>query len=126
MSMTATILAFDAPDVLGALLPLDDAALDACDFGVIAMTPDGTVVQYNAFESRRAGMSRDRVVGRHFFSEVAPCTNNFLVATRYEEEARIDDVIPYVFTLRMRPTPVDLRLVKGAGAARMYLLVRPR
>jgi hypothetical protein len=71
-------------------------------------------------------MSRDRVLGRHFFSEVAPCTNNYLVATRYEEEPALDEVIPYVFTLRMRPTPVELRLLKQPGAARMYLLVRAR
>lgn len=126
MLADALTLAFDAPDPLPVLLALDDAGLDACPFGVIGFDAGCTVVQYNAYESRRAGISRDRVVGRHFFTEVAPCTNNYLVATRYEEEATLDDVIPYVFTLRMRPTPVDLRLLKRAGAERMYLLVRPR
>jgi photoactive yellow protein len=126
MSTATAHVAFDAPDALATLNELDDDALDACAFGVIGMDPDGTVVQYNAFEQRRAGMTRDRVVGRHFFSEVAPCTNNYLVATRYEEEPALDAVIPYVFTLRMRPTPVDLRLLRGPGAPRMYLLVRPR
>lgn len=118
--------AFDAPDALDALAQLDDAALDACPFGVIGLDPAGTVVAYNAYEAQRAGMSRDRVVGRHFFTEVAPCTNNYMVATRYEEEPALDAVIPYVFTLRMRPTPVALRLLKRPGAARMYLLVLPR
>ena len=126
MSVLTCSVSFDSPHALLALQDMDDAALDACDFGVIGMDAAGTVVQYNAFEEHRAGMSRERVVGRHFFTEVAPCTNNYLVATRYEEEPVLDAVIPYVFTLRMRPTPVELRLLNAPGMARMYLLVRPR
>ncbi len=118
--------AFDAPDLFEALHPLDAGQLDACPFGVIAMDAAGTVVAYNAYEARRAGLAAERVMGRHFFSEVAPCTNNYLVATRFEEEPALDATIPYVFTLRMRPTPVELRLLKQPGAARMYLLVRTR
>lgn len=128
-SDSAAILAspsFDDPAVLDALLSSDDAALDACTFGIIGLAPDGTVVQFNAYESRRAGMSRELVMGRHFFTEVAPCTNNYMVATRYEAEPALDEAIPYVFTLRMRPTPVELRLLKQPDAARMYLLVRSR
>ena len=126
MSAVPQPVSFDAPDLLTSLRDMDDAALDACSFGVIAMDAAGTVVQYNAFEERRAGMSRERVVGRHFFSEVAPCTNNYLVATRYEDEPTLDAVIPYVFTLRMRPTPVELRMLRAPHESRMYLLVRPR
>ena len=126
MSATATLPAFDAPDLLATLCQLDAEALNGCAFGVVGMDAAGAVVQYNAYESRRAGMSAERVLGRNFFTEVAPCTNNYLVATRYEGEPAIDDVIPYVFTLRMRPTPVQLRLLKALGAERMYLLVLPR
>ena len=126
MPTTLAPLTFDAPDLLDALTTLDAQALDTLPFGVIGMDAAGTVVEYNAYESRRAGISRDRVVGRHFFSEVAPCTNNYLVATRFEEEPALDAVIPYVFTLRMRPTPVELRLLRAPGAGRMYVLVRPR
>ena len=126
MSATIAPPAFDAPDLLDALTTFDAPALDALPFGVVGMDAAGTVVEYNAYESRRAGISRDRVIGRHFFSEVAPCTNNYLVATRFEEEPALDAVIPYVFTLRMRPTPVELRLLRAPGAGRMYVLVRPR
>ncbi len=116
---------FDDPD-LGERLPqLSTSALDELPFGVIGFGADDLVVVYNAFESARAGISPDRVVGRHLFVEVAPCTNNFLVAQRFLDEPDLDDQIDYVFTLRMRPTPVRLRLVARSGSALRYMLVRP-
>jgi photoactive yellow protein len=104
----------------------DDAALDALDFGVIVMDRGGHVTRYNATESRLAGLSAARVVGKHFFTEVAPCTNNYLVASRFEDCAVLDETLPYVFTLRMRPRNVELRLVKTTSSDRQFLLVRNR
>lgn len=101
----------------------DPAAFDELDFGVIALDADHRVTSYNAAESALSGLSPDRVIGRHFFSEVAPCTNNYMVAQRFETEDTLDDTIDYVFTLRMRPTPVRLRLLRRPEAVRQYLLV---
>ncbi len=101
-----------------------DAQLQDTPFGVVAMDADHRVVIYNRAESTLSGLSPDRVVGRHFFSEVAPCTNNFLVAHRFETESDLDATIDYVFTLRMKPTPVRLRLLTRPEAARRFLLVQ--
>ncbi len=104
----------------------DISTLDALEFGVISMTLDGVVDRYNSFEAHAAGLSPGRVLGKHFFTEVAPCTNNYLVASRFEECEALDEQLPYVFTLRMRPRPVELRLLKVPGADRQYVLVRGR
>ena len=104
----------------------DEDSLNSLEFGVIAMTLDGVVVRYNDCESRLAGLSPSRVLGKNFFTEVAPCTNNYLVASRFEECATLDEQLPYVFTLRMRPRNVDLRLIKALGDERQYILVRGR
>lgn len=117
---------FSDPDIADSLEASDPAQLDSLDFGVVRMTLDGVVVGYNAFESRIAGLAPARVLGKHFFSEVAPCTNNYLVASRFEECAALDERLPYVFTLRMRPRNVELRLLKASSAAHQYLLVRDR
>jgi photoactive yellow protein len=114
---------FAEPGLLDRLETADDAMLDTAPFGVVAMTEDGTVTAYNAAESRLSGLTPDKVVGRHFFSAVAPCTNNFMVAYRFETESFIDAVIDYVFTLRMQPTKVRLRLLKQPGGRRIYLVV---
>jgi photoactive yellow protein len=114
---------FTDPSLLEWLEAADDAALDAVPFGVVAMTEAGIVTSYNAAESRGAGLTPARVVGRHFFSAVAPCTNNFMVAHRFETEPVLDAIIDYVFTLRMKPTKVKLRLLRQPGRRRTYLLV---
>jgi photoactive yellow protein len=115
---------FTDPGLLDKLEAADDAMLNTAPFGVIALTEAGIVTSYNTVESRIAGLTPTRVVGRHFFSAVAPCTNNFMVAHRFETEPELDVVIDYVFTLRMRPTAVKLRLLKQPGRRRMYLLVQ--
>jgi len=101
-----------------------DVKLHALEFGVIAMGDSHRVEFYNVAEAALSGLSSERVLGRHFFTEVAPCTNNIMVAHRYESEPTLDATIGYVFTLRMRPTPVTLRLLQRDGAARQFLLVQ--
>ena len=49
--------------------------------------------------------------------------NNFMVAQRLEDEPELDAIVPYVLTLRMRPTPVRLRLLASPAASRRYLLI---
>jgi photoactive yellow protein len=100
--------------------------LDDLPFGLIVMDRSGVVIAYNAYESRRAGLDRHRVLGRNFFQEVGPCTNNYLIAERYDTEEELDEELDYVFTFRMAPTPVRLRLLLRRGSTRQYLAVRPR
>jgi photoactive yellow protein len=105
-----------------------DAALDELDFGVIGFDATGVVRRYNVFESKAAGLSRDRVLGNPLFTLVAPCMNNFMVAQRFEDAAAVgaplDAIIDYVLTLRMRPVKVKLRLVAAPGAAMRYVLIQ--
>ena len=119
---------FDSADVLSYLSQADDAALDALDFGVIGFDGEGVVRRYNQFESEAAGLSPERVLGHALFTVVAPCMNNFLVAQRFEdalaEDTALDDAVPYVLTLRMRPTKVRLRLLAVPGTAMRYVLVQ--
>jgi photoactive yellow protein len=94
-------------------------------FGVIGLSPDGFVEVYNETESRHAGLPADSVIGHHFFHSVAPCMNNYMVAQRFEDEDEIDDIVKYILTFRMRPTSVQLRLLKQATQRRRYLLISP-
>ena len=98
--------------------------VDALPYGVVGLGTDGTAEVYSATESRLAGIPRSIVLGWQYFAETAQCMNNFMVAQRFEDEAEIDDVIDYVLTLRMRPTPVRLRLLKSAAVDRRYLLIQ--
>jgi hypothetical protein len=50
---------------------LDDAALDRLPFGVIRLSPTGTVERLNRAEAERSGIQRWRALGRDYFREVA-------------------------------------------------------
>jgi|APHig2749369809_1036254.scaffolds.fasta_scaffold81407_2 photoactive yellow protein len=127
-TMTATPLTFDAPDLAARLDQCTPEQLDALEFGVIGFGADNNVTLYNAFESRAAGLSPQRVLGQPLFTTVAPCMNNFMVAQRFEdakeENSVLDDTIDYVLTLRMRPVKVALRLLSTPGGAARYVLVQ--
>ncbi len=97
--------------------------VDVLPYGVVGLAVDGTTDLYNASEARLAGIMASTVIGWHYFSETAQCMNNFMVAQRFEDEPEIDDIIDYVLTLRMRPTPVRLRLLKAPSVSRRYLLI---
>ncbi|WP_158292048.1 hypothetical protein [Paracraurococcus ruber] len=122
--MTATVLpGFDSPDLLPWLEAADATLLDLLPFGVVRLDRAGCVTAYNAYESERAGLRPATVMGRPFFSTVGICGNNPLVAGRYAAEPRLDALLDYVFTFRLRPVPVRLRLLQAPEARHAWLLV---
>lgn len=115
-------MTFDDPAMAERLGALGEAELDELAFGAIGLDGQGRVDRFNAYEARHSGLPRAQVVGRHYFFDVAPCMNNYLVAERLEEAA-LDVTLPYVLTFRMRPTPVRLRLIRTAASPRRWVLV---
>ena len=121
---------FEQTDIAERLATVDDAALDVLQFGVIGFNAQTIVQRYNTFESQLAGLDKSRVVGHPFFTSVAPCMNNFLVAQRFEDALAtgdsLDATLDYVLTLRMKPVKVKLRLLaQSANAMRYVLILRP-
>ena len=118
-------MALDARSV-GRLDATPNNTFDRVHFGVVGLSYDGEVSTYNRAESALSGLDPRRVIGRRFFTSVAPCTNNVLVAHRFGTETVLDEVVDYLFTFKMAPTPVRLRLIKYPTAERMYLFVERR
>ena len=109
-----------------ALSDLDTMSVDERDalpFGVVGFEADTIVQSYNATEARMSGLDPATVIGVPFFDAVAQCMNNFMVAQRFEDEPEINDIIPYVLTLRMRPTRVRLRLLASPAISQRYILI---
>ena len=113
---------FDAPHIAAQLNCMSDGDLDALPFGVIEMNHEFKVLRCNTTQTRHSKLPPDRVIGQHFFRDVAPWANNRHVAKRYQLDS-LDETIPDTVSLKLQLTPVTLRMLKPAYNERMYLLV---
>ena len=128
MTSICSPVRFDQSDLPLTIDGLSEEELDQLDFGVIGIDSECAVRLYNKSESQIAGLSRDRVVGNHLFNVVAPCMNNFMVAQRLQDALEtgvaLDEYLDYVFTLRMRPVRVKLRLLAAPALTFRYVVVQ--
>jgi photoactive yellow protein len=88
-----------------------------------ALAPAAIVTAYNAYEAEAGGFRPEDVLGKRVFRDVAACNNNYMVSGLYDFADYVDQTTPYVFTLRMKPTRVNLRMLKSAALGCQYLLV---
>jgi photoactive yellow protein len=114
-SQDAGDLHFDDDDLGERLRHASDETLDNAPFGVIKVDDEGSVEFFNQYEAELSGMDPDEVVGRNFFTQVAPCTNNRLFRGRFKKGVRrgeLDETFTYTYTYKMRPTLVDVHLYR--------------
>jgi photoactive yellow protein len=123
-------IAFGQPDLINVLAKLDDKQLDELPFGVIGFGRDCLVQRYNRFESEATGLLQEKVVGKHVFTDIAQCMNNFLVVQRYEDAwtsaSPLDATLDYVLTWRMSPVKVKLRLLWAINSDIAFIALTPR
>ena len=72
---TANPTAFGKTDVENVLSKMTDAQLNKLAFGAIELDAAGKIIKYNAVEGAITGRDPKAVIGKNFFTEVAPCTN---------------------------------------------------
>ncbi len=105
---------------------VDPVLADAQDFGIVQLTDDGIVRMYNRWESTLAGVAAASTLGRNFFTQVAPCTNNRLVFGKFKDGVQVgalDTEFSYTFTYKMKPTNVVLRLYRHRPTATNWMFV---
>lgn len=109
---------------------LTPEAFDELPFGVVELDPDGVILGYNRAEERIAHRRREEVIGRNFFSEVAPCTNVQEFAGRFRRMVAsgkpAEEGLEFVFRFPHGTALVQVQLVFSAVAGRGYVLVQQR
>ena len=106
---------------------MSEKDLDALPFGAIRLDGDGKVLKYNQTESDLTGRKKEKVIGRNFFTEVAPCTNVQSFAGRFREGfARRDmhEIFPYRFDFQMAPREVTVTLFYSRQTESAWVFVR--
>lgn len=115
---------FNLDKAFQALEAMNQEAMDQLDFGVVRMDQKNKIKAYNRYELDLSGNRLKDVLDKNFFKQVAPCTNNFMVAEKYQSDQVLDEKLDYIFTYKMQPTKVQLRLLHNPNEEFQYLLVK--
>ncbi|MFM2044537.1 MAG: hypothetical protein RLY86_3113 [Pseudomonadota bacterium] len=114
-------------DIDGSIDWLNQAEFDALPFGAIQVDGSGIIHRYNRTESRLSGRVVERVIGRNFFTDVAPCTNIPAFAGLFHSgiaAGSLDVAFDFVFDFHMAPTRVAIRMRNGREPDRYWILVQ--
>ena len=111
----------DSSVELRAVVIMDPAQLDQLPFGAIRLDASGKIRGYNRFESRLSGLDPNGVIGKNFFTEVAPCTNVQSFAGRFREgvaKGELHAVFSYYMNFNPpRDVTITLYFHKATGNA---------
>jgi len=106
--------------------------IDALPFGVIVVDRQGTILEYNAYESALTGFARERVLERNFFRDVAPCTALKEFQGRFGEflSSRDTSIEPFEFVFpfargAQKVTVLFVRLNFESDRATICVIRRP-
>lgn len=113
---------------LRTLQGLSREQLDDLPYGVIRVDRDGLVLAYNRTEADLAGKVADDVVGRNFFTDVAPCTDVREFSGRFRqafERGEMRESFPFVFQLATGPLYVTISFCRAPGEDSAWILVDP-
>lgn len=102
--------------------------LDSLPFGIIKLDGEGVILEYNTYESELARLPKQDVIGKNFFTEIAPCTDVQEFHGRFREgvAARSLNVkFRYVFTFKHNPRDVLVTLFYSEATDSVWVLVQP-
>lgn len=124
---TIKTVAFGKADVANVLAKMGDAQLDKLAFGAVELDGSGRILKYNAVEGAITGRDPKSVVGKNFFTEVAPCTNRPEFKGVFDAGVRSNDLntlFEYVFDHQMKPTKVKIHMKRAISGNTFWIFVK--
>ena len=104
-----------------------EAELDQLPIGAIRLDKEGKILSYNQTEAHLAGRKKENVVGKNFFTDVAPCANVQAFAGKFREgvqKGSLHTVFPYVFDYEMEPRHVWVTLFYNNETDTAWVFIR--
>jgi photoactive yellow protein len=109
------------------LFELSEREIDELPFGLIAVDFEGKIEQYNSYESSLARLSKERVIGRNFFRDVAPCTAVQAFQGRFErfvqEPGDGAESFDFVFPFPFGRQHVKITFLRSGKSRQIKILV---
>ncbi|MDT5061474.1 MAG: hypothetical protein QOH63_1933 [Acidobacteriota bacterium] len=94
---------------------LSSEQLDLLPFGLIELDKTGTIVAFNESEERLSLRSKDEVIGKNFFADVAPCADVQDYKGRFDEFLRgskLSEQFDYIYYFGARAVKVQLTFLR--------------
>lgn len=104
----------------------EEAYLDELPFGVLQLDRTGKVLNYNEYESGRAALPKRNVIGKNFFTEVAPCTDLIEFRVPYEDlvaQRKLRATFRYFFPFPDNPRQVTITLVYSQWNDTVWVMI---
>lgn len=115
--------------ILSEIGTMTSQELDLLPFGAIRLSPDGTITAYNQTEEKLAARKAADVIGRNFFTEVAPCTKvkRFFGAFQAGVERKeLNEVFDFTFKFPTGAKDVRIRMIyAGSAEPAVWIFVTP-
>ena len=124
---TMNTMAFGKADVENVLSKMNDAQLNKLAFGAIELDAAGKILKYNAVEGEITGRDPKAVIGKSFFTEVAPCTNRPEFKGVFDAGVRaknLNTMFEYVFDHQMKPTKVKIHMKRAISGDTYWVFVK--
>ncbi|NNM67528.1 MAG: photoactive yellow protein [Spirochaetales bacterium] len=121
------IVSFETQDLANVLAKMGDKAVDNLAFGAVKVDAAGKILQYNVAEGDITGRDPKAVLGKNFFTEVAPCTNRPEFQGKFKEgvsSGNLNTLFEYVFDYNMKPTKVKVHMMKAVAGEGYFIFVK--
>lgn len=118
---------FGRDDIVNAIRNMSASEIDRMAFGAVELDANGLIIRYNAAEGAITGRKPQEVLGKNFFTDVAPCTNTPKFKGEFDQGVRrgmLDKKFEYTFDYNMRPTKVKVHMKKSLSGNTFWIFVK--
>jgi len=124
--MSLEIIDFGANDLENKLATMSSSEIDGLAFGAIQLDSTGKIIQYNQTEGAITGRSPTQVIGKNFFTDVAPCTNTPKFKGAFDKVVKDHSsvMLEYTFDYQMTPTKVKVHMKPALVGGSFWIFVK--
>ena len=118
---------FGSDDIGNKLANMSDKDIDNLAFGAINLDANGKILSYNKAEGEITGRNPNEVIGKNFFTDVAPCTKTDEFFGKFTEGVRsgnLSSMFEYTFDYQMKPTKVKVHMKKSLNDDSYWVFVK--
>ncbi len=121
------LVSFGQGDIENAMAKLGKGDVDNLAFGAIQLDDSGKILQYNATEGAITGRDPKAVIGKNFFTDVAPCTKTPQFFGRFQDGVKsknLNVMFEYTFDYNMAPTKVKVHMKRALTGDSNWIFVK--